>query len=224
MSNVTRRNILIGGVGLACSGLAWAGARKTDIDELPEGALERFVPQTLGPWTAVPTGNVVLPAKGELSDKTYNDVLVRVYRNAAGEGVALLLAYGSLQARDMQLHRPELCYPAAGFVIKSDETVSVRVPNEPPITARLLDTASQTRPEQVLYWTRIGEDFPTTQMAQRWSVVRQNLRGQVPDGILVRTSTVAPDAKTALPLLRGFVADLVDNAPVATRRLLVGQA
>ena len=224
MINSTRRNILIGGVGLACSGLALAGARKTDIDPLPEGALDRTVPRTFGKWHAVPARDVVLPPKGELSDQTYNDVLVRVYQDGSGAAVALLLAYGSLQGRDMQLHRPELCYPAAGFAIKSAETITLRMANEPAISARLLDTASQTRPEQILYWTRIGHDFPTTQMAQRWSVVRQNLNGKVPDGILVRTSTITPSSEDALPVLRGFVETMMETAPAATRKLLVGQA
>lgn len=222
--SLTRRNMIVGGLGLACSGIALAGAREASIEPLPEGALDRLVPARIGDWRAIEAGGVVLPAEGDLSDQTYNDVLVRVYQDGAGAAVALLLAYGSLQGRDMQLHRPELCYPAAGFEIRQAETLDLRLPNEPVISARLLDTASQVRPEQVLYWTRIGDEFPTTQLAQRISVVRHNLAGEVPDGILVRTSTVAQDGPAALPILRGFIATLVRDAPPATRKLLIGQA
>jgi EpsI family protein len=222
--SVTRRNILVGGLGLACSGLAWAGAREAEIEPLPDGALARIMPSRFGDWRSVEAGGVVLPPESEMSEKAYNDVLVRVYEREGGDAVALLLAYGSLQGRDMQLHRPELCYPAAGFAIRGAETVDLRLPNQPAISARLLDTASQTRPEQVLYWTRVGNDFPTTQLAQRWSVVRHNLQGEVPDGILVRTSTVAADAPAALPVLRSFVQSLVGDAPPAARKLLMGTA
>jgi EpsI family protein len=220
----TRRNVLVGGLGLACCGLAFAGARETALEPLPDGALERLMPQTLGPWRAIRAGGVVLPPESELSDKTYNDVLVRVYENGAGGAIALLLAYGAFQGRDMQLHRPEVCYPAAGFAIKSTQVLGLSIPAQPLIAARLLDTQSQQRSEQVLYWTRVGQEFPTSPMEQRLAVVRQNLRGNVPDGILVRTSTVASDAQAALPTLRGFVDAMLEASPAATRRLLVGQA
>jgi EpsI family protein len=222
--SISRRNLLVGGVGLACSGLAWAGAREAEMEPLPDGVLDRIMPSRFGSWRAVEAGGVILPPESEMSDRTYNDVLVRVYENGAGNAVALLLAYGSLQGRDMQLHRPELCYPAAGFEIRGAETLDLRLPNEPVISARLLDTASQSRAEQVLYWTRIGREFPTTQLAQRWSVLRQNLGGEVPDGILVRTSTVAADAPAALPVLRSFIETMMDESPPAARKLLVGQA
>ncbi len=220
--SLTRRNILVGTVGLACSGVAVAAAQQSEVTPLPEDALDRLVPQRFGNWTAVPAGHVVVPPQSELSDEIYNDVLVRVYEGPSGASVALLLAYGSLQSRDMQLHRPELCYPAAGFAIQSVNEVKLRLPGQPVIGARLLGTASQTRPEQVLYWTRIGNDFPTTQFGQRWAVVRHNLRGEVPDGILVRMSTVTENAQTALPVLRSFAAQMMKAAPARTRQMLVG--
>ena len=220
----TRRNVLIGGVGLACAGLAIAGARETAVEPLPDGALERLMPQTLGSWRAIPAGGVILPAESELSDKTYNDVLVRVYEDGAGAAVALLLAYGAFQGRDMQLHRPEICYPAAGFDIKSSRVLDLEIPAQPLITAKLLDARAQQRREQVLYWTRVGDEFPTSPMQQRLAVVTQNLHGQVPDGILVRTSTITPDTDTALPVLRRFVDAMLQSSPAQTRRLLVGRA
>ena len=221
---VTRRNILVGGVGLACAGLAFAGERKTEVDSLPEGELERLMPQKLGRWQAVEAGGVVLPPESELSDKTYNDVLVRVYTDGDQSAVALLVAYGAFQGRDMQLHRPEACYPASGFVIKSSEILDLEMPSEPRIAAKLLDTQARQRREQVLYWTRVGNEFPTSPMQQRVSVVTQNLRGRVPDGILVRASVTRPDTRAALPLLRGFVAEMLEATPAPMHRLLVGQA
>jgi len=38
----------------------------------------------------------------------------------------------------------------------------------------------------VLYWTRIGELVPTGWWSQRFAVVQSNLRGTIPDGLLVR--------------------------------------
>ena len=224
MNGTTRRNFLVGSVGLACSGMALAGARTTAIEPLPEGALEKMMPMRLGQWRAVEAENFVLPPKSELTERTYNDVMVRMYQDGGGHWVALLLAYGSLQGRDMQLHRPELCYPAAGLAIQSAQTLPLPLQRHAAVPARLLETASQSRKEQVLYWARVGDEFPTTQLSQRWSVVRQNLRGDVPDGMLVRFSTNAGDAAAALPMLSSFAQAMVGDVPASMRRLLVGDA
>jgi EpsI family protein len=223
-ASATRRDVLIGGAGLLCAGAGVAAARETAVEPLPEGVLEEATPQGFGAWRAIPASGVVLPAESELSDKIYNDVMVRAYQNDRGAAVTLLLAYGASQGPEMQLHRPEACYPAAGFAIKDTQPVNLPLAGGPSINAKLLDTESPARREQVLYWTRVGDRFPTSPMEQRWAVVRQNFAGNVPDGILVRTSLQASDAEAALPVLRSFVTAMVDGAPAPFRRLLVGPA
>ena len=220
----TRRDVLIGGAGLLCAGVGIAAARESAVDPLPKGALQEATPQGFGAWRAVPAGSVVLPAESELSDKIYNDVMVRAYQNDSGEAVTLLLAYGAFQGPEMQLHRPEVCYPAAGFAIKDTQAVDLPLARGQMINAKLLDTESPARKEQVLYWTRVGDRFPMSPMAQRWAVISQNFQGNVPDGMLVRTSVQGPDAEVALPLLRSFVTAMLGGASAPFRRLLVGHA
>ena len=219
----SRRNFVVGGLGLAFAGFALAGARETAIEPLPEGTLPKLLPERLGQWHSSAANGVILPPESELSDRTYNEVLVRIY-DSPTESVALCLAYGATQSRDMQLHRPEVCYPAAGFAVMSSRPVQLDLPGRPPITATLLDTQSNVRKEQVLYWTRIGSEFPTAPLEQRLAVVSQNLRGRVPDGMLVRASTIADGPEEALPILSGFLSAMVENSPAAGRKLLVGSA
>ncbi|MBC7285128.1 exosortase-associated protein EpsI, V-type [Hoeflea sp.] len=218
----SRRDLLIGSLGLLCAGASVFAARDSDVEPLPKGALESAVPKVLGAWRAVPAGGIVLPPQSDLSQRLYNDVMVRGYQNG-GAVVMLLLAYGAVQGESMQMHRPETCYPASGFGIRSAQLVQLPLAGGHAIGAKFLDTESTVRKEQVLYWTRVGEHFPTSQLSQRWAVLQENLAGRLPDGILVRTSTVASGPKAAFPVLRSFAAAMIANAPAPARRLLVGQ-
>lgn len=217
----TRRDLLIGGIGLLCAGGSVAVAQNTDVDPLPAHALEDALPQAFGGWRAVPTAGVVLPPKGSLTDRLYSDVMVRAYENGK-TAVTLLLAYGAIQSGGMQMHRPELCYPAAGFAIASSRRVALPLDRTRRIEAKLLDTQSSVRKEQVLYWTRIGDEFPTSRIDQRWAVLRQNFSGRVPDGMLVRTSVVARDIDDALPILNSFVSAIIEGVRGPARHLLFG--
>lgn len=217
----TRRDLLIGGAGLLCAGTSVAVAQNTAVEALPPGALEEALPREFGSWRAMPAAGVVLPPEGSLTDRLYSDVVVRAYEDGRS-AVTLLLAYGALQSGGMQMHRPELCYPAAGFAINSSQLVNLPLDRERRIRAKLLDTRSSVRKEQVLYWTRIGDEFPTSRVEQRWAVLRQNFVGRVPDGMLVRTSTVAQNSEAALPILNSFVAAMIRGVRSSARDLLFG--
>lgn len=218
----TRRDFLVGGVGLLCAGTSVAVAHDTAVEALPPGALENGLPKSFGEWRAIPAAGVVLPPEGSLTDRLYSDVMVRAYEDGRS-AVTLLLAYGAVQSGGMQMHRPELCYPAAGFAISSSQSVNIALGKDRRITAKLLDTRSSVRKEQVLYWTRVGDEFPISRIDQRWAVLRQNFAGRIPDGMLVRTSVVARDAQAALPILNSFVSAMIDAIQAsAARKLLLG--
>jgi len=55
---------------------------------------------------------VVDPQTRELLDKLYSETLSRTYVNANGYRIMLSLAYGSDQRDSLQVHKPEVCYPA----------------------------------------------------------------------------------------------------------------
>lgn len=217
----TRRDLLIGGVGLLCAGASIAVAQNTDVEPLPAEALDDALPQTLGIWRAIPAAGVVLPPAGALSKRLYSNVMVRAYENGQS-AVTLLLAYGALQSGGMQMHRPELCYPAAGFAIASSQRVDLPLSPHRHIAAKLLDTRSSVRQEQVLYWTRIGDEFPTSRIDQRWAVLRQNFSGRIPDGMLVRTSVVSRSPDDALPILKSFVSSMITGVQAPALKLLLG--
>jgi EpsI family protein len=136
----------------------------------------------------------------------------------------LLVAYGSSQGGMLQIHRPEICYPASGFKLSETQVTSVPLSGGKAIPSRSFVANSDTRVEQVLYWTRIGEFLPTSWWSQRLSVVRANLRGRIPDGLLMRLSTVSEDADQAQATLKKFARSMIEAMPAAERRMLIGPA
>jgi len=82
-------------------------------------------------------------------------------------------------------------------------------------------TASgDSRDETVMYWSRVGAEFPRRWSEQRLAVARANLDKVIPDGLLARLSTVGEDVELNLPIMREFVVAMAAAAPPQLRRLL----
>ena len=81
-----------------------------------------------------------------------DDHLMRVYRRSADQStVGLWIAYGA-RARDLMPHRPEVCYPGAGWTMQGQEIVEIEGAGDV-VRARLLTFASSgqdARPLKVL--------------------------------------------------------------------------
>jgi EpsI family protein len=115
-----------------------------------------------------------------------------------------LVAYSSVQQNDIQVHRPEVCYPAAGYPIISSRTTELNFDGKT-IDAREVVADRGGVYERVIYWVRVGDEFPATWADQRIAMARANLQGKVPDGVLVRMSTIEEPGKSASSDLRTFI-------------------
>lgn len=216
--------MLIGGALLATGGVALARQPHATAQPVRKEALEKLVPLQVGEWSYRDESGIVLPPQDALSDALYSGLVTRAYEAPSRMGVMLLVAYSNTQDGMLQVHRPEICYPYGGY--KLSPTRSVTIPNGVggEIAANSFSADGISRTEQVLYWTRIGNRFPISWARQRLAVMEANLAGAIPDGMLVRVSTLAPDMASALPDLSAFAAAMVRAAPPAGRRLLAGIA
>ena len=88
-------------------------------------------------------------------------------------------------------------------------------------TNKLVASAGMTS-EQILYWTRVGDRMPISWRDQRIAVAEQNLRGIIPDAILIRVSTRSNNQSTAFDTLATFVQALVRSVSPMRRRVLIG--
>ncbi len=80
---------------------------------------------------------------------------------------------------------------------------------------------SVERTEQLIYWTRIAREFPESWLDQRLTVIRSNLAGRIPDGVLVRISTISTDGPRAVAAMTAFARTLVGASEARGRALLI---
>jgi EpsI family protein len=188
-----------------------------------DGELDKIVPYTIGPWQFETVSGLVLPPPDELAEKLYSQQLTRTYVAPGLPAVMLLIAYGGSQDGMLQLHRPEFCYPAGGFSLSESRILDVSIGHGQMIPVRRFTAVSMARVEQLLYWTRIGDTLPVSWAAQRWAVVENNLAGIVPDGALIRLSTLSAAPDDADRLLERFAAAMIAAVGPRGRRLLIGR-
>ena len=217
-----RREFLIGGTLMTTAVASGFLARRASADAQVTGG-ELTVPDIIGPWRRSAADGILIPRGEQPEDRTYDDVVTAYYTSASAPSVMLLIAYGSAQTGTTQLHRPEVCYPAAGFHVRRSHDEVLTVSGER-VAARAMTATATGRTEQILYWSRVGNDFPTSAMDQRWSVLRYALHGVTADGALVRMSVMSDNAAAALPYLRAFANALVATSRGRMRRLLIGTA
>jgi EpsI family protein len=222
---MNRRDVLIGGACLVAAASAEAMRPRNRMSLLKGAKLETVVPKAFGPWRERQAQGLVTPqTENSLAAKLYTQSLGRFYERADGALVMMLIAYGDTQSDSLQLHRPEVCYPAFGFTITENDDARYPIGNGVAIPGRNLTATSPDRDEHISYWTRIGEYLPTTNNEQRTAKLRQAIAGIVPDGVLVRFSSVALDPAAAFALNAQFAADLIQAVAPAARPALITTA
>lgn len=186
--------VLLGAAMVVASGLAIALTPTKHA--VPEGSvdLERMVPKEFGRWKQMETGMIQMdlaPRDGEEKsmDQPYDQALMRTYTRDDGAVVMFALAYGRTQRQEVKVHRPELCYIAQGFEVGSRTPVIVQLDDRTKVPAYRLLTRSQRRVEPVTYWVRIGDRITGNAWESRMEIFREGLRGQIPDGLLLRASS-----------------------------------
>lgn len=221
----SRRDVLMGGALVVGAGGALAMTPRGRLSLMPPGhELEAIVPKQLGPWTYAPSGGIVLPRDEDgLTAKLYGQVLSRVYFSQSRLPVVLVIAYGEVQSDLLQLHRPEVCYSAVGYEISETRRADIALAPGVTMPARELVARSEERTESITYWTRIGDDLPTSGSEQRLAKLRQQWDGYIADGILVRMSSPVPATPMVREQLAEFARAIVSGLSAVDRPALVGR-
>ena len=214
-----RRKLLLG--LLFCSAAGAAAWRKPTrhVDYLGSGKLEDIIPKTIGPWKFAAASGLVVPPEDQLERATYSQTLTRVYSDGDND-IMLLLAQSGSETGILQIHRPETCYTASGYHISPVTPHLVSV-GSAVIRANSMDATAAGYTEHVLYWTRIGDDMPASWREQRIAVAEQNLRGVLPDAILVRISIVNSDSAAAWSTIDAFTRALIMSVRPERRNVLI---
>ena len=202
--------------GLMCLAAAMAVVARPSIRMAEQGPavdLETMFPRQFGEWRIDDRVPVVLPAPDVQAqlDKIYSQVLARTYVNSRGERVMLSVAYGGDQSDSMQVHRPEICYPAQGFQVLSVQRDELNQLAGRDIPVQKVLTRLGNRNEPVMYWIVVGDQVVGTNTEQKLAQLRYGLRGRIPDGMLVRVSSIHPNNTAAYATQAEFLRDLATS-------------
>jgi EpsI family protein len=212
---------------MLCAFVAGTAGRAPTKDRTaaPKFLLEDTVPRQFGEWQELPaqTVQVVNPQTQDILDKLYSQVLTRTYANAKGYRIMLSIAYGDDQRGALQAHKPEVCYPAQGFKLESNEEASL--PTQfGAIPIRRLSTSLGQRKEPVTYWFTMGDTTVKNRFQQRLVQVKLGLTGQIPDGMLVRVSSIDASPQQAFEAQDAFANAMLAAVSPADRVRLGGLA
>jgi EpsI family protein len=221
---VDRRDLLIGGGALGAAGLSLALKPRRHVSLLGGVPLSEIVPTTIGAWQSKNVSDL-LDAKedGSLMTKLYGQTVERIYKNTQTQSeIMMLFAYGDTQSNDLQLHRPEVCYPAFGFEIVSSQLIAVPLSAGFSLPAKMLTAHSPSRDETIVYWSRLGNFLPTNGGEQRLDRLKTTIEGFIADGLLARLSMATGDKLNAEMQIRGFIRKLFSLVPRTRLPALIG--
>jgi EpsI family protein len=220
------KNLLAGMMMIAVAGLAFAITPTHRIAD--QGApvnLDSIIPARFGDWAIdekIFYQQVSPEVKASL-DKIYTQTLSRTYVNTKGERIMLSIAYGADQSDAKQLHYPEVCYPAQGFQIVSTQLGAVKT-GFGNIRVKRIMTVSGNRTEPLTYWTTVGNQVVVGGKETKLEQLRYGFRGQIPDGLLFRVSSIAEDANQGYSLQDEFLKAIIAAMPANNRLRIAGIA
>jgi EpsI family protein len=214
-------------LGLAMAGTSALTGALTPAPRAPlpheQFSLEQMIPSRFGTWVLDPS---VVPLRPDpeqqgMLEKIYDQTLSRTYIDPQGRRVMLSIAYGGDQSKSLQLHLPEVCYVAQGFEMlkDGDDLLPTRYGQVP--VKRLVARLSE-RNEPITYWITIGDKATRSGIEQKLRRLAYGLSGEIPDGMLVRVSTIQANENAAWQVQDRFVADLLGALSPRDRAHLIG--
>nr|WP_259373762.1 exosortase-associated protein EpsI, B-type [Rubrivivax gelatinosus] len=211
--------------GAAASALALRPRQRASLELMPVH-LEQQVPQAFSGWTIDPAVVPVLPDPSLRAtlERTYSQVLARTYVDREGRRLMLSIAYGEDQATDATaVHRPEFCYSAQGFAVRTlgEDRLALA---QHAIKVRRLVARLGPRMEPITYWVTMNDRTILPGVERKLSQIRLGLSGLIPDGMLVRSSTVGLEVPASFRLQDSFLTAMEQAMPAPVGARYFGHA
>jgi EpsI family protein len=219
-----RRPLVVFALMLSATAMGVVGVPEQKLaDTRPVYDLEKEVPKSFGDWK-VDTSMVPLPPSPDqqsVLNKTYDQILGRTYINSKGDRIMLSMTYGSKQNQQLRAHRQEVCYKSQGFSISNLDHTEIKVAGAT-LPATRMFARQNSRAEPVTYWFTTGDTVVLSYWDREWAQFKYALSGYVPDGYLVRLSSLSDDEKGAYAQHIVFADALMASLNPELRRRLVG--
>lgn len=218
------RTLVVAGLMLGTAALSVVATPNNKLaDTRREFTLATEIPKSFGDWR-LDTSIVPLPPSPDqqsVLNQIYDQILSRSYINSRGERIMLSITYGSKQNQQLRAHRQEVCYSAQGFKISQLERTELPVAGGLVPVTRMVATQGQ-RVEPVTYWFTTGDTVVLSYWDREFAQFRYALSGYIPDGYLIRISSLSADPKAAFALQADFANALMPHIDSELRRRLVG--
>jgi len=218
--------VIIGLMMVASSGLAIKlKPERRMADQMPAITLEQAIPNQFGDWHVDHSLIPVDPSPDVKSklDAIYSQTLARAYSNSKGQRIMLSIAYGADQSGDgSQVHRPEFCYTAQGFQIVLNRIGNLFTPYGS-LPVRRLVAVQGPRNEPITYWITVGDKATLPGFNRKIQQIAYGLTGKVPDGMLVRVSSIDNDVAQAYRLQDQFIDDMLQGMDPNNRWRVAGR-
>lgn len=224
MNMFTYKYFIIGMCMLVAAGLALALKPAAMVVKTgPKIDLETLIPRQFDDWkideTVTPL--IATPEQQAIISRIYDQTLSRTYINMRGDQIMLSIAYGGDQSKAMQVHKPEVCYPAQGFqILKNANDVFSAAGSSIPV--RRLVATMGSRIEPITYWTTIGDTVAVSGIQWKLQQLKYGLTGKIPDGLLFRVSNIQADDVAAYVVQDAFIRDLLKAMSPGGRQRLIG--
>ena len=219
------RTVIVGSLLFLAAFLGWFFQPKEMVsDARPALNLDSLIPEQFGLWRIDKTVMPIPPSPDVAFEigKIYAELLERTYINDRGQRIMLSIAYGSDQRDALRVHMPEGCYAGQGFEILAKQQNTMMI-NGKALSVTQLITQKGGRHEPVTYWINIGgTDAAATEFEQKIIKLAYGLTGQVPDGLLVRISSIDKNTEAAFVLQKQFLQDLVSALDAKARARVFG--
>lgn len=196
--------------------------KEMDPSKIPD--YEKLLPNQFENWQVnkkfLP--DIIDPEMQASLDKIYSQTVTRTYFNTHGGNIMLSIAYGPNQSDELQVHKPEFCYPAQGFIVKNNEKKVVKTKYGEIQTTRL-DTFQGNRKEFVTYWVLVGNKLVKSGLHRKMIQFEYGFNGIIPDGMLFRISSIGTNREKQYDFQIQFINDLLSSISPKNRILLIGE-
>ena len=110
----------------------------------------------------------------------------------------MLMAHGDSQSNELQLHRPEVCFPAFGFSLTSSAPLELKIGNGVTLPARRLLAQSNSANTGCALLDAVGRIFSGRCHGTTPDRLTAAMHRYIPDGLLARFSMDETDAGARL--------------------------
>jgi EpsI family protein len=224
MKALPARNLLIGFVMIVAAIIGLTiNADSLVVNHGPKVDLETMIPKQFGDWhldgAIIPVS--ASPEQEEMLQKIYSQILTRTYVSSQGNRVMLSVVYGDGIDKQLDVHRPEICYAAQGFSMSENTDLIIHTLFGGLPVRRLVAT-NGPRIEPISYWIKVGDKAVSSAFERKMTKLKQVLTGRADSGMLARVSSIETNQVLAFKEQEAFINAMLSAMPPDQRKLLIG--